>query len=64
MMARPVVSGEFLALVKFANKSLSSMCLTVMRKRSAYFVLGKKMAKDGAYEYRSDYLLKSVLLLK
>lgn len=34
---RPVVSGEFWALVKFANKSLLSMCLTVMRKRPTSF---------------------------
>lgn len=33
---RPVVSGEFWALVKFANKSLLSTCLIAMKRSVLY----------------------------
>ncbi|MEZ9607876.1 ATP-dependent zinc protease [Vibrio cyclitrophicus] len=61
---RPVVSGEFLGAGKVRQQEFAIDVLNSNEKES-YFVLGKKMAKDGVYvNTRSDYLLKSEPLFK
>ncbi|MEZ8646226.1 ATP-dependent zinc protease [Vibrio cyclitrophicus] len=61
---RPVVSGEFLGAGKVRQQEFAVDVLNSNEKES-YFVLGKKMAKDGVYvNTRSDYLLKSEPLFK
>ncbi|NOJ13903.1 ATP-dependent zinc protease family protein [Vibrio splendidus] len=61
---RPVVSGEFLGAGKVRQQEFAIDVLNTNEKE-AYFVLGKKMAKDGVYvNTRSDYLLKSEPLFK
>ncbi|MEZ9443818.1 ATP-dependent zinc protease [Vibrio sp. 10N.222.54.F12] len=61
---RPVVSGEFLGAGKVRQQEFAIDVLN-SNEKEAYFVLGKKMAKDGVYvNTRSDYLLKSEPLFK
>ncbi|NOI92622.1 peptidase [Vibrio splendidus] len=61
---RPVVSGEFLGAGKVRQQEFAIDELNSNEKES-YFVLGKKMAKDGVYvNTRSDYLLKAEPLFK
>ncbi|NAZ52876.1 peptidase [Vibrio toranzoniae] len=61
---RPVVSGEFSVSGKVRQQEFAIDVLNSNEKES-YFVLGKKMAKDGVYvNTRSDYLLKSEPLFK
>ncbi|MEZ9372361.1 ATP-dependent zinc protease [Vibrio cyclitrophicus] len=61
---RPVVSGELLGAGKVRQQEFAIDVLNSNEKES-YFVLGKKMAKDGVYvNTRSDYLLKSEPLFK
>ncbi|WP_135385392.1 ATP-dependent zinc protease family protein [Vibrio tasmaniensis] len=61
---RPVVSGEFLGAGKVRQQEFAIDVLN-SNEKEAYFILGKKMAKDGVYvNTRSDYLLKSEPLFK
>ncbi|MFS1907053.1 ATP-dependent zinc protease [Vibrio lentus] len=61
---RPVVSGKFLGAGKVRQQEFAIDVLN-SNEKEAYFVLGKKMAKDGVYvNTRSDYLLKSEPLFK
>ena len=61
---RPVVSGEF---VVSGNVRTQEFAIDVLNtnEKEAYFILGKKMAKEGVYvNTRSDYLLKAEPLFK
>jgi hypothetical protein len=61
---RPVVSGEFLGAGKVRQQEFAIDVLN-SNEKEAYFILGKKMAKDGVYvNTRSNYLLKSEPLFK
>ncbi|MEZ8116636.1 ATP-dependent zinc protease [Vibrio splendidus] len=61
---RPVVSGEFLGAGKVRQQEFAIDVLN-SNEKEAYFILGKKMAKDGVYvNTRSDYLLKAEPLFK
>ncbi|MEZ8493122.1 ATP-dependent zinc protease [Vibrio splendidus] len=61
---RPVVSGEFAVSGKVRTQEFAIDVLN-SNEKEAYFILGKKMAKDGVYvNTRSDYLLKSEPLFK
>ncbi|MEG3693556.1 RimK/LysX family protein [Vibrio coralliirubri] len=61
---RPVVSGEFAVSGKVRTQEFAIDVLNTNEKE-AYFILGKKMAKEGVYvNTRSDYLLKAEPLFK
>ncbi|MEZ8692032.1 ATP-dependent zinc protease [Vibrio splendidus] len=61
---RPVVSGEFAVSGNVRTQEFAIDVLNTNEKE-AYFILGKKMAKDGVYvNTRSDYLLKAEPLFK
>lgn len=61
---RPVVSGEFAVSGKMRTQEFAIDVLNTNEKE-AYFILGKKMAKEGVYvNTRSDYLLKAEPLFK
>jgi hypothetical protein len=61
---RPVVSGEFSASGKVRTQEFAIDVLN-SNEKEAYFILGKKMAKEGVYvNTRSDYLLKAEPLFK
>lgn len=61
---RPVISGEFSASGRTRHQDFALAVLDVNEKE-AYFILGKKMAKEGVYvNTRSDYLLKAEPLFK
>ncbi|CAH6836602.1 Peptidase [Vibrio chagasii] len=62
--SRPVVSGEFSASGKVRTQEFAIDVLN-SNEKEAYFILGKKMAKEGVYvNTRSDYLLKAEPLFK
>ncbi|NOJ00821.1 ATP-dependent zinc protease family protein [Vibrio kanaloae] len=61
---RPVVSGEFAVSGNVRTQEFAIDVLNTNEKE-AYFILGKKMAKEGVYvNTRSDYLLKAEPLFK
>ncbi|MGR5000606.1 ATP-dependent zinc protease family protein [Vibrio celticus] len=62
---RPVVSGEFAVSGKKVRTQEFAIDVLNTNEKEAYFILGKKMAKEGVYvNTRSDYLLKAEPLFK